>query len=344
MSPDQPANEPVFVSDSWYAIAPSAALSRSRPRSLERLGRRWVAWRDAEGKAALLPAACPHRGADLSLGRVEAGEIECPYHGFRFTGEGRCTAMPCEGRDAKIPSRLRASAPIVREDKGLVWLWYGEAREQLPGLPWIADAPEPTRATTQAQFVWPVSFTRLMEGMQDVHHLPFAHRKIDPWRRARLDPTHTAIERDEDGVERIHSTMTIRHEHEPPERGFGFDIHTAFPGVIRLGLGPRLVGTIAACPVDDEHTWFWVCYAVQTGLGALVDRVASALSLWFEFRFVQPDDLRMMQSSQPSKHGIQDLVLVRADEPIAAWHKLRRQRIAGHPQGARLVQLRRGAG
>ena len=47
MTPDQPVNEPVFVPDSWYAIAPSSAVSRSRPLSLERLGRRWVAWRDA---------------------------------------------------------------------------------------------------------------------------------------------------------------------------------------------------------------------------------------------------------------------------------------------------------
>lgn len=341
----QPVNEPVIVANSWYAIAASSAVRPNRPLGLERLGRRWVAWRDSEGAVAVLPAPCPHRGADLSLGRVRDGEIECPYHGFRFTNEGRCTAMPCEGRDAKIPSRMRASPPIVREAHGLVWLWYGEAREQLPGIPWIAGSPEPTRRSSVTEEVWPVSFTRLMEGMQDIHHVPFAHRRIDPFRRARLDPTHTEIERDEDGVERIRSQMTLRHEHEPPERGYTFHVQTGFPGVLRLGLGERLEGTIVLCPVDDERTWLWVCYAVRTGWGALVDRVASALSLWFEFRLVQPDDLRMTRSSRPQADQIDDLVLVRADEPIAAWHKLRRRRLEGlEREHGSLVELRRGAG
>jgi len=324
-------NDSVILPDSWYAIAPATAIRADRPLALERLGQRWVAWRDVRGDVALLPAPCPHRGADLSLGRVRAGEIECPYHGFRFTGAGACTAMPCEGPDAKIPARMRAEVPIVREAHGLIWLWQGEAREDLPGLPWIEGSPVPTRRNAKIEDVWPVSFTRIMEGMQDIHHLPFAHRKIDPFERMRLDPTHTEIEHGQDGVARIHSVATIRHEHEAPEKGYTFRIDTAFPGLIRLGFDDsKLVGTIVLCPVDAERTWLWACYQIETRLGGVIDRLVSELSLWFEFRFVQPDDLRMTSTSRPQACTIADHVLVRADGPIAAWHKLRRQRLGQH--------------
>jgi vanillate O-demethylase monooxygenase subunit len=37
---------------------------------------------------------CGHRGTQLSLGWVEGEEIICPYHGFRYGTDGRCTAIP----------------------------------------------------------------------------------------------------------------------------------------------------------------------------------------------------------------------------------------------------------
>ena len=39
---------------------------------------------------------CPHRLVPLSEGRVnEVGDLECPYHGWSFTGEnGSCTKIP----------------------------------------------------------------------------------------------------------------------------------------------------------------------------------------------------------------------------------------------------------
>ncbi|MFV8752865.1 Rieske 2Fe-2S domain-containing protein [Nannocystaceae bacterium ST9] len=320
-------NETSMVPSCWYAIAPSHAIRADRPTSLERLGARWVAWRDPRGELALLRAACPHRGADLALGRVRAGEIECRYHGFRFTATGSCTATPCEGPNATIPIRMRASRPIIREAHGLIWMWHGDEPAELPGLPWIAGAPSSSRRHAELEQRWPVGFIRVMEGMQDIHHLPFAHRRIDPIRRVRLDPSETAITRDDEGVDRVLTVATLRHEHEPAERGYPFRIELGFPGVLRLGLGPRLDATIVVCPIDEARTWIWACERAHTGMGALIDRLVASLSLGFEFAFVQPADRRLLAGSNPQACGVDDHVLVRADQPIAAWHKLRRRRI-----------------
>ena len=77
------------------------------------------------------------------------------------------------------------------------------------------------------------------------------------------------------------------------------------------------------------RTWVWVCYRVRSGLGRFVDRLVSWLGLVSEFGLVQPDDKRMLSSSQPQRSTVHDSALVRADAQIAAWHKLRRARLRG---------------
>ncbi|HVH98031.1 MAG TPA: aromatic ring-hydroxylating dioxygenase subunit alpha [Enhygromyxa sp.] len=315
--------EPVIIPECWYAIAEAKSVTGERPLGLVRLGRRLVLWRDAAGEVACLPAACPHRGADLSLGRVRAGELECRYHGFRFASSGACVATPCEGREARIPAGLDARALPVREAHGLLWMWHGAGAAR-GEPPWIADAPEPgPRHATWAED-WAIGFTRVMEGMQDLHHFPFAHRKIDPWRgrATRLDPFEFTI----DG-ELLRQRAGLRRDEPGAEPVASFELAAVFPGLVYLRFGPRLDGSVVACPIDDEHTWVWACYRVRSGLGRVIDRLSSWLGLWSEFALVQPDDKRMLASSQPQRPTVHDSALVRADAQIAAWHKLRRARL-----------------
>jgi phenylpropionate dioxygenase-like ring-hydroxylating dioxygenase large terminal subunit len=315
--------EPVLIPDCWYAIAEAKSVRLERPIGLERLGRKLVLWRDAAGEVACLPAACPHRGADLSLGRVQAGEIECPYHGFRFASSGACTRIPCEGRDARIPAGLGAKPPTIREAHGLIWMWHGDD-SPIGEPPWIADAPEPgPRNATRAED-WGICFTRVMEGMQDLHHFPFAHRNIDPWRgrATRLDPFEFTV----DG-EVLRSVASLRRDEPGAEPVATFELTAVFPALVHLRFGPRTDGTVVSCPIDDDRTWVWACYRVASGFGRLVDRLSSWLGLWSEFALVQPDDKRMLASSQPQRATVRDSVLVRADAQIAGWHKLRRARL-----------------
>ena len=105
----------------WYACHRGAAISSS-PVALELLGRRFVLFRGPDGRVTALDDRCPHRGAALSRGTVEAGALVCPYHGWRFDGGGRCLAIPAHGDDAKIPERAHLQPYDVEERHGLVWL------------------------------------------------------------------------------------------------------------------------------------------------------------------------------------------------------------------------------
>ena len=291
----------------WYAVARVSSLGKKKPLGLERLGHRLVLWRDASGAARCADAACPHRGADLGLGRIQEGELECPYHGFRFDGRGACLLMPCEGREAKPSRALCLRLHPVREAHGFLWAYLGgAAQEPLPELPWIPGAPEPAPHSASLETVWNARFSRVMEGMMDLHHFPFAHRRYAPTAYTRLEPYEVRVE---GGI--IRTTGWLRKESSPSGSGFRFDIHAGYPGVLHLSLSSRLQGVVVCTPVDSEHTWiaarYQQSYLRLPGLVWLLSR----LSLAFEFQLIQPDDYRMVRHSLPRSGSLEHGVLVR---------------------------------
>ena len=79
-------------------------------------------WRDQAGDFHLQDAFCPHLGAHLAYGgTVRDGELQCPFHGWRYDGEGTCTNIPYSQRTNR-KARLRTYPTIVRN--GFVLAWY----------------------------------------------------------------------------------------------------------------------------------------------------------------------------------------------------------------------------
>lgn len=115
----------MFPPDYWYAILDGRELRRGKVLAARRLGVDLAVWRDEQGGVHATRDRCPHRGAALSLGRVRGGCIECPFHGFRFDGAGRCVEAPCMGAEA--PRHLDTKAYALREAHGFIWMWWGEA-------------------------------------------------------------------------------------------------------------------------------------------------------------------------------------------------------------------------
>lgn len=317
-----------IVRGHWYAALHARDLSRTRPQSVVRLGERVVLFRDARGDVVAARAACPHRGADLGLGRVTNGEIECPYHGFRFDGGGACVAMPCEGAEAKVPSRMRLTTLPAREAHGFVWLFAGDARdaERAP-IPWIPGAPDDTWDAARAELTWGVRLSRAMEAMLDIHHLPFAHRRVMPTARKRLDPYEASI--DDDGV--IRTKGTLRREDEPASRGYVFHMDARFPGVLHLRLSSTVGGVVVCTPLDEERTWIGARFVARVPYLSripLVSRLLAELALFSELTLVQKDDERMVVSSSPRAGGTNEGQLVASDQGMALWHAARRRAIA----------------
>jgi phenylpropionate dioxygenase-like ring-hydroxylating dioxygenase large terminal subunit len=144
------------------------------------LGQDFVLFRDADGIARCLSNTCAHRGGSLGHGKVKGTNIQCPYHGWQFDGEGRCRKIPSLGPDATIPPRARVDAYPTEERYGLVFAFLGDipaaerppimAIEEYSG----ARPDEGWRATVQ-HFDWAFDYKRSMENGIDAAHNEFVH-------------------------------------------------------------------------------------------------------------------------------------------------------------------------
>lgn len=321
------ASEPSlnYIPEQWYAILESKSLTEE-PVGVRRLGERLVLWRDGEGRALCMPDRCSHRGAALSQGDVVDGQLECPYHGFLFNGEGRCTLIPANGKGTAVPRGFDLDRLILREEHGLLWLWWGASRpaEELPPLPWFAELPDSLEHTSTETAVWQASFGRFMESILDLHHIPFAHRKFGGGKLGpRLDPFEAEMEGD---VIHLHGHLRPddgRSVEESP--GQRMEIRVAFPGTMYMELTPKLQMVVLAAPVDEESTWiafrYYQRYVRLPGLGYL----AAKLTSWSELRYLWQADRQILEATLPRQTGPGANRLISADRAIALWLKRREE-------------------
>jgi len=174
------------LSDLWYMALPARNLPRGRLVHRRLADQPIVFGRDAAtGKAFALRDLCPHRAVPLSRGRLaEDGTIECPYHGWRFASDGRCTVIPSLVPEQDFgPERIRVRAYPVRERHGLIWVYMGARPDALPAS--NADAPEPPALPALPDsalprhvesMLFPCGIDHAVIGLMDPAHGPFVHR------------------------------------------------------------------------------------------------------------------------------------------------------------------------
>ena len=311
-----------MILDRWYPIVESARLRR-RPLGVTRMGRRWVVWRAAGGQAVAMPATCPHRGAALENGRIIDGELACPWHGFRFDSSGRCTLMPCEGRDAQIPHTLQVPAARTIEAHGLVWLWWGNPQRDYPPVPFFDDVAPDLRHAAEASYELPYHYTRMMETNLDVHHTPFVHGAVIPGVGARVEPYEAWIDGD-----RIRSRGELRKE--GAASGLPFRADALFPCLSFIELTPKLCIVVASTPVDEQHTWVWFRYYQRYTQLPVLRKFLAWIAVQAELRIVQPQDWRIFKALPPGTIDAAPYHFVHADLAIALYRRRRAEILRGH--------------
>lgn len=88
---DQRSLDFPVVPHGWYYVAPVESMRA--PVEVVLGDREYVAF--AAGRQLhVLDGRCAHFGAHLARGRVVDDCVECPLHGWRFRGDGRCAGTP----------------------------------------------------------------------------------------------------------------------------------------------------------------------------------------------------------------------------------------------------------
>ncbi|PPD46535.1 MAG: hypothetical protein CTY15_00455 [Methylocystis sp.] len=301
----------------WTIVAEARALTAGKPLGMRIAGERVVFFRDASGKAAALIDRCPHRGVALSLGRVKDGEIECPFHGWRFDGAGRNCHVPWNP-DARRET-LGAHALPVREVAGLLWLYTGFAPPAEPDV--TQTLFEPGVAVCAQSVLWTAHWTRVMENMLDMPHLPFVHRKT-----IGKDMQKVAGGRMELAWEdRTYGGRISSKVDGVPRPGA---LEYRFPNVMELFIDPpgkRLRLMVACIPEDENATRLLLLTVRNFARSPLLNPVFRLLN-----RRIANEDRAIVESSLPSHVPPPgEEVSVRTDAPTLVFRRLYRMKLLG---------------
>ena len=161
----------------WYPVGKSDEITADEPYRTEILGLKFVAFRDEKGKPHVLSDTCVHRGGSLSKGWIKEGRVVCPYHGWRFNGDGKCTTIPSIGYDGKPPARAKVDSYPVQEKYGIVFAFLGDLPEQeRPPLYDIEEyETDEWRLTDMIILDVDFYFERSIENGLDPAHNEFVH-------------------------------------------------------------------------------------------------------------------------------------------------------------------------
>jgi phenylpropionate dioxygenase-like ring-hydroxylating dioxygenase large terminal subunit len=161
----------------WYPVATSEELTDEQPRRVQILGLKFVAFRDTEGQAHVLSDTCVHRGASLGKGRLKDGCVECPYHGWRYGGDGRCVAIPSLAGGEKPPARAKVDSYPIQEKYGIVFAFLGDLPEdERPPIWDVTEFDQPDwRANRLVVFEVDYYYERSVENGLDPAHNEFVH-------------------------------------------------------------------------------------------------------------------------------------------------------------------------
>ena len=115
--------------EAWYPIYYAEDLDKSKLAKFTLLETDLVIWWDNSADTwQVFEDKCPHRLAPLSEGRVnESGLLECPYHGWAFSGEGNCEVIPQQpsGGQAHTSSRACVRSYPTAIAQGLLFVYPG---------------------------------------------------------------------------------------------------------------------------------------------------------------------------------------------------------------------------
>jgi phenylpropionate dioxygenase-like ring-hydroxylating dioxygenase large terminal subunit len=163
-----------LVRNTWYFATWAHELGE-QPIHRKICGEDVALFRDDHGRVHAVGAVCPHRGANLARGRVVDGALECPYHGWRFSGAGACAGIPSQLPEHKVPPGARVPSYAVAEQQGIVWIWPGRESapfEEAPRFELFDHQEELLRLDTN---VLDTEIVNLMENAFDDSHVHFIH-------------------------------------------------------------------------------------------------------------------------------------------------------------------------
>ena len=289
------------------------ALETNKPMPLKFFGRKFVAYRAADGSPVVLDGTCPHLGANLGIGStVDEGGVRCPFHHWRFGPDGKCNDIPYS---KVIPPRAKVNSYPARELNGNVYMWhdpeFGEPDYELPDMAEYRD-PKWVQWSLVRRDIKTVP-KEIVDNVADRAHFPFVHGA------AIAEFKNTFI-----GHKATQYAMNL-HETLAAEPGGGLPSYATYHGPAYLltfldGPYPAWM-LICHTPIDTEHVAVWYGTMVKyEGEGEMTPAFHAVAANYVELGKVAfYQDVEIWENKDPAPQPL----LCAGDGPILqarAWY------------------------
>ena len=111
----RPGSRAAGTAWAWPMRSGSQARTRSR-----RSGPSWWSSPTPAGALNVLDAYCRHMGGDLTEGTIKGDQVACPFHDWRWGGDGRCARIPYA---ARVPPAARTRSWLTLEQNRQLFVW-----------------------------------------------------------------------------------------------------------------------------------------------------------------------------------------------------------------------------
>ena len=129
----------------WYRVAYSKEIKSGEVKPLYYFGKDLVLFRTEKGIPYVFDAHCLHLGAHLGHGgKVKGENIQCPFHGWRYDSNGKCTYIPYSNN---LPPNAQIRKWPTREVNGVIIVYYHSE-----GAPPTWEIPDVSEYTGGVQF------------------------------------------------------------------------------------------------------------------------------------------------------------------------------------------------
>ncbi|MCI2418088.1 Rieske 2Fe-2S domain-containing protein [Saccharopolyspora sp. K220] len=130
---------PTRFARGWHCLGPAEWFKDGKPHAVTAFGTKLVVFQGADGSLNVLDGYCRHMGGDLTQGTVKGDAVACPFHDWRWAGNGRCVGIPYAKR---IPLRARTKAWLAMEENKQLFVWNDPQGNPPPEHVTIPHLPE----------------------------------------------------------------------------------------------------------------------------------------------------------------------------------------------------------
>jgi phenylpropionate dioxygenase-like ring-hydroxylating dioxygenase large terminal subunit len=168
---------PTRYARGWHCLGLADTYRDGKPHAVHAFGTKLVVFADSDGKLNVLNGYCPHMGGDLTQGTVKGDEVACPFHDWRWSGNGRCASIPYARR---VPPRARTKAWTVLERSKQLFVWNDPQGNPPPPEVTIPEIPEAFSGewsdwTWNSLLIEGANCREIVDNVVDMAHFFYVH-------------------------------------------------------------------------------------------------------------------------------------------------------------------------